>query len=326
MAWLHWTIPLIGLLFLFQRTTQLTSQQYHLIKSHRSWYDAQRFCRVKYTDLATVGNMDDNDELLTALGHDWTYSWIGLQKGGARRWMWSDGSGPASFYKWHDGEPSGDEWCVEISEKGGWNDLSCADTKGCVCYERQINGDKRYVYRSDARSWAYSLELCRSEHTDMAYINSEQDMADVIQTIKTWYGSIILEKKVWIGLFSDAWMWADGSQTSFRNWLAYKPDRENCAAVSVRYKGRWVDAQCNQENTFVCQGGLKVKKMVMRMMVRSDLNLTDSKIRDALLKELEARLRLRSVDDFILSWRSDRHGQVFQYYEELKEEVAETGC
>uniref|UniRef100_A0A3Q3E6V2 C-type lectin domain-containing protein n=1 Tax=Labrus bergylta TaxID=56723 RepID=A0A3Q3E6V2_9LABR len=116
----------------------------------------------------------------------------------------------------------------------------------------QINGDKRYVYYSDARSWAYSLELCRSEHTDMAYIKSEQDMADVIQIIKTWYGSIILEKKVWIGLFSDAWMWADGSQNSFRNWLVYKPDRENCAAFSVPYKGRWVDAQCNQENTFIC--------------------------------------------------------------------------
>uniref|UniRef100_A0A3Q3E9M7 C-type lectin domain-containing protein n=1 Tax=Labrus bergylta TaxID=56723 RepID=A0A3Q3E9M7_9LABR len=110
----------------------------------QTWYDAQKFCRVKYTDLATVGNMDDNDELLTALGHDWTYSWIGLQKGGARRWMWSDGSGPASFYKWNGGEPSGDEWCVELSEEGGWNDLSCEDTKGCVCYERESKTRKLF--------------------------------------------------------------------------------------------------------------------------------------------------------------------------------------
>uniref|UniRef100_A0A3Q3GUV0 C-type lectin domain-containing protein n=1 Tax=Labrus bergylta TaxID=56723 RepID=A0A3Q3GUV0_9LABR len=129
--------------FLIQQMSPLSTSmkpkqlQYHLINSQRSWYDAQKFCRVKYTDLATVGNMDDNDELLTALGHDWTYSWIGLQKGGARRWMWSDGSGPASFYKWNGGEPSGDECCVELSEKGGWNDLSCEDTKGCVCYERE---------------------------------------------------------------------------------------------------------------------------------------------------------------------------------------------
>uniref|UniRef100_A0A3Q3FGT1 C-type lectin domain-containing protein n=1 Tax=Labrus bergylta TaxID=56723 RepID=A0A3Q3FGT1_9LABR len=124
---------------MFQLFLPKASQQYHLINSQRSWYDAQKFCRVKYTDLATVGNMDDNDELLTVLGHDWTYSWIGLQKGGARRWMWSDGSGQ----------------------------------------------------RRSTSGMAVNL----------------------------------------------------------------RPDRENCAAFSVPYKGRWVDAQCNQENTFICQGG-----------------------------------------------------------------------
>ncbi|KAM6959833.1 macrophage mannose receptor 1 [Tautogolabrus adspersus] len=270
--------------------------------------------------------MDDNNELQKALGLDGTYSWIGLQKGSARRWVWSDGSGRVSFSKWNDGEPSGNEWCVELSEKGGWNDLSCDYTKGCVCYTRQDNGDKTYVYYSDALSWANSLALCRSKHTDMAYIKSEQDNADVIKIVKTWYGSFFLEKKVWIGLFSDAWMWADGSQTSFRNWLTNKQDRENCASVSGSYQGRWVDAQCNQENTFVCQGDLKVKKMVMRMMVRSDLNLTDSKISEGLLKELETGLRLQSVSDFTLSWRRNQNGQIFQRYEELEEEVADTGC
>uniref|UniRef100_A0A8D3CMS3 C-type lectin domain-containing protein n=1 Tax=Scophthalmus maximus TaxID=52904 RepID=A0A8D3CMS3_SCOMX len=51
----------------------------------------QSFCRVKYTDLATVNNMDDGRRLVDALGSRVTHTWIGLRRAGGDRWMWSDG-------------------------------------------------------------------------------------------------------------------------------------------------------------------------------------------------------------------------------------------
>ncbi|XP_034532643.1 macrophage mannose receptor 1-like [Notolabrus celidotus] len=297
-------------------------QQYHLINSYLTWYEAQAFCRVKYTDLATIDNMNDNSQLVEALGGHVPYSWIGLHKASTRRWMWSDGRGEPQFRKWLEGEPSGHEWCAELSEKGEWNDLSCGEAKGYVCYG---GGQNKYVYHSTAKNWFNSQQHCRSVHTDMAYINSDQDNSDVVNLFKTWHGGLVLEKKVWIGLFNDAWMWSDGGKNSFRNWLNNKEYRDNCAAVSSSYQGRWVDTPCNQKNTFVCQGGLKVKKMVMRMMVRSDVNLTDSVNSDALLKQFETRLKLQHLTDFTLSWRRGKDGLIFQRHEELEAKV-ETGC
>lgn len=115
-------------------------QQYHLIQSSLTWFEAQNFCRIKYTDLATVNSMHDKDRLVNTLGSHVTSSWIGLQRGGTRRWVWSDGRGSTHFTKWNDHEPNNnndDEWCGEMSETGPWNDIPCGEEKGFVCYERE---------------------------------------------------------------------------------------------------------------------------------------------------------------------------------------------
>lgn len=118
----------------------LASQQYHLIKRSLTWNEAQVFCRTKFTDLATVDNMDDQNQLVDTLGGQVTRSWIGLWKGWHKRWMWSDGSGTHHFTGWNDGEPNnvaGNEWCAEMSEGGKWNDIPCDEAKDFVCYERE---------------------------------------------------------------------------------------------------------------------------------------------------------------------------------------------
>uniref|UniRef100_A0A8D3DSE7 C-type lectin domain-containing protein n=1 Tax=Scophthalmus maximus TaxID=52904 RepID=A0A8D3DSE7_SCOMX len=113
-------------------------QQYHLMDGSRTWSDARSFCRVKYTDLATVNNMDDGRRLVDALGSRVTHTWIGLRRAGGDRWMWSDGSGTAHFTKWLDGEPNnsgGDEQCGEFDVT--WNDVidcSSKKIKATVCH------------------------------------------------------------------------------------------------------------------------------------------------------------------------------------------------
>ncbi|XP_067436308.1 uncharacterized protein [Thunnus thynnus] len=107
-------------------------------------------------------------------------------------------------------------------------------------------------------------------------------------------------------------MWSDGRETSFRYWLRDSHSWGDCASVAVSQQGRWVETQCNQKATFVCQGGLKVKKMVIRIKVRSGVDLTDSTVSSALLKKLEISLKHQSVTDFKLTWQNDKSGHVFQ--------------
>lgn len=114
------------------------SQRYRLINRSLSWYEAQSFCRLKYSDLATVNNMDDENKLVNTLGGHAMDSWIGLHRGGTHRWMWSDGRGRAYFTMWNKGEPNdvaGSEYCTEMSEKGPWNDIPCWEEKAFVCYD-----------------------------------------------------------------------------------------------------------------------------------------------------------------------------------------------
>ncbi|KAG7221489.1 hypothetical protein INR49_002464, partial [Caranx melampygus] len=291
---------------------------YHLIDRSLTWHEARSFCILKYTNLATVNNMYDLNRLVKMVGNRVAYAWIGLYKGGTDRWMWSDGSGRTFFTRWKEGEPNnvnGDEWCGEMSETGEWNDKSCGDEKVFVCYQRQANGQNSYTYYSEKKNWDNSQEHCRSQHTDLATVRSEAENSEIAGIIKGWIGSFVLPNYAWIGLFKDAWMWSDGKQASFRYWLKGSHHRGGCASVAVSQQGRWVEANCYKKKAFVCQGDLKVKKMVIRMKVRSDVDLTNSTVGDALLKKLETDLKHQSVTDFTLRWRRHKGGTVFQPHE-----------
>lgn len=118
-----------------------------------------------------------------------------------------------------------------------------------VCSGHQ-DGTETYVHYSDRKSWVNSQELCRSKHTDLAYVLTEKDNSDISD------GG---HRKVWIGLFRDAWVWSDGRGTSFRYWLSGTEKHGHCAAVSVSQEGRWVGANCKDKATFVCHGGESLK-------------------------------------------------------------------
>uniref|UniRef100_A0A673B084 C-type lectin domain-containing protein n=1 Tax=Sphaeramia orbicularis TaxID=375764 RepID=A0A673B084_9TELE len=66
---------------------------YYFINQSLTWSEAQNFCRVKHTDLATVNSMTHNEILVGIIERHLTNTWIGLTQGETRRWLWSDGIG-----------------------------------------------------------------------------------------------------------------------------------------------------------------------------------------------------------------------------------------
>ncbi|XP_039878716.1 C-type mannose receptor 2-like [Simochromis diagramma] len=98
-----------------------------------SWADARSYCRLHYTDLASVRNMTENQKI-DNLVPPGIRVWIGLFR---ESWKWTDGSN-SSFTYWKTNEPNGKngaETCVaaNLEENAKWEDWNCDSQKEFVC-------------------------------------------------------------------------------------------------------------------------------------------------------------------------------------------------
>ncbi|XP_072544675.1 macrophage mannose receptor 1-like [Salminus brasiliensis] len=93
---------------------------------------ARQYCRQHYTDLASIRNATENQQILNlAQGQD---VWIGLY----RTRLWSDQS-DSTYENWLSGEPNnsgGNEHCTTmwLWYSGLWNDSPCGFAYPFVCY------------------------------------------------------------------------------------------------------------------------------------------------------------------------------------------------
>ncbi|KAK2833959.1 hypothetical protein Q5P01_017848 [Channa striata] len=110
--------------------TQDSSSGFILVNESMSWTNAQQYCRLHHTDLASVRNQAENDRMTTMLQHE--YTWIGLYRDS---WKWSDGS-PLTVSNWDlDNPPSATSIgiCV-VSKFGKWKSRDCRSQSNFACF------------------------------------------------------------------------------------------------------------------------------------------------------------------------------------------------
>uniref|UniRef100_A0A672NSQ7 C-type lectin domain-containing protein n=1 Tax=Sinocyclocheilus grahami TaxID=75366 RepID=A0A672NSQ7_SINGR len=109
----------------------VNSYVFYFIPDKMTWTEAQTYCRKHHTDLATVNDQTDLDELLKTLPKGFKSNiWIGLYRMNAKApWVFSDGSS-SLFRPWISGQPNnsgGYQHCVYTDPDGYWNDWQCTD-------------------------------------------------------------------------------------------------------------------------------------------------------------------------------------------------------
>ncbi|XP_059921389.1 macrophage mannose receptor 1-like [Gadus macrocephalus] len=295
------TRVLICLLFSGVCFTSAGLDKYVLVEEDKTWYEAQEYCRSRNGDLASVTNMEDLNQLsdMTAV-----QSWIGLNDFNRKTmdlypnsWRWSTQTRSRSGYmNFKSGEPnnlSGREECVKTGTDGTWSDYNCSALYHFVCFSGSSN-TKTYHLIEQTLSWESAKSYCRTNYTDLAMIENEEENQKVLSNITT---------SAWIGLFRVPWTFSDGTNSSFRHWWGWEPNNlyngQLCASV---YGGGFTDKRCTRTFPFICSAKIGRKYSRIKIMIESNLDLTNHNTKDNILLQLSASLTRAGRTDFNLSW------------------------
>ncbi|XP_073670281.1 C-type mannose receptor 2-like [Paramisgurnus dabryanus] len=239
---LYFSVLLIALCSL----SECIQRRYHHINMNKTWTEAQRYCRENYTDLATVNNMNDMNQLMKSVDNSLTrLVWIGLNRSSVYKWKWSLGD-PVKYTNWYR-DSNGPDDCVYMRD-GSWRHQDCNTNMRFICYNESSKG---FIIDGSSVSWRDAQIFCRQHHTDLTSVRNQTENQQIQKIMNDKH-----IPEVWIGLFSDSWEWSDESKSGFRYWRSDQPDNrggsEDCTAVSVTEQAQWHDAPCSFSQTFVC--------------------------------------------------------------------------
>ncbi|XP_049338834.1 macrophage mannose receptor 1-like isoform X12 [Astyanax mexicanus] len=234
--------------------------QFYLVNERKNWTEAQKYCREKYTDLATIENQEEMDAVKSAVNGSSDYVWIGLRlnpKVNPISWIWSDGSN-FSYSNWVHGQPNnhvGDN-CVQLrTEYGyGWDDVFCYSPFQFICYKEQVSA---LVLIKEKKTWWEALRYCRENHVDLVSVHTEG--------IQRWVETVARNAStdnVWVGLRHTCaqgfWFWVSGSTICYQNWAPGNgtgvedcSNGERSGAVQSGSK-QWISLLENQTLNFIC--------------------------------------------------------------------------
>ncbi|XP_067256514.1 macrophage mannose receptor 1-like [Chanodichthys erythropterus] len=240
------TLYFILLLIALCSVSECVQRQYYFINVQKSWTEAQRYCREKYTDLATVDNMNDMNEVKRVSANPNNFVWIGLKKTSVDEWQWSSGD-PALYLNWSTGQPDGrDEECA-VMKNGQWSDVSCSNSQTFICN----NTNTGIVFVNQMKNWRDAQSYCRQNHIDLVSVRNRNEN----QQLQKFINDNHISGDVWIGLFRVSWQWSDQSDSLFRYWRSGEPNNagvDNCAAITSNALRDWDDVSCYTNFPFVC--------------------------------------------------------------------------
>ncbi|XP_058638958.1 secretory phospholipase A2 receptor [Onychostoma macrolepis] len=291
---------------------QQSINMYYFVSELKTFAEAQLYCRATYTDLATIENTDDLDKLQT---DQVTYrgAWIGLMETGLFHWHWALADrrfykvGEMKYRNWAQFEPDDglNQDCVIMTYKGLFQNTNCLMLFNLICYDANST-EQRYIYISFLYTWREAQRYCRQYHTDLVSVRNLDENNQIMKLIP-------MLGFAYIGLFKDDFVWSDGSTSSFRNWDLLQPDfLGECVALTDRKF--WKTELCGKLKPFFCyRSAASMKRQILRLEVKSPLNVNDPDMQTSILAEIQQRLQKLGVTNVTkLEWRAAANRMVFQ--------------
>ncbi|XDV47022.1 hypothetical protein PO909_016773 [Leuciscus waleckii] len=233
-------------------------RHYVFVKESKTWAEAQRYCRDKYIDLATIENDQQTNQLINTFKDDSIdLAWIGLYDD-LNSWKWTleDSDffkvGEKDFRNWFklDQVNNGGQYMYVYMYSGMWYTTVWYSELPFICYDGRMNASASYVFVSQYKNWTEAQSYCREHHTDLVSIRNETENYRVQSLVPYDYYS------VWIGLYRTRY-WSDQSNSSFNNWRTGQPDSTgSCTVVSFSNSGKWTDEFCFSRYPFICYSAL----------------------------------------------------------------------
>uniref|UniRef100_H2M2Z5 C-type lectin domain-containing protein n=1 Tax=Oryzias latipes TaxID=8090 RepID=H2M2Z5_ORYLA len=186
-----------------------TSERFYFIKEVKTWFEAQRFCRDKHTDLVS-GLQQLRDEQLnkTIDSKSFDFVYIGLFNDD---WEWSNGSS-FSFRQWDENnyDDKDDHNYTMLTQSGMSKTKN--NNKPFFCYEHVI-------LIKENRSWEEALYYCRHHHHDLVTITNMDEQRWVQEKTKNASSPF-----VWTGLRYTCtlgfWFWVSDEVVHYKNWAS----------------------------------------------------------------------------------------------------------
>ncbi|XP_047658892.1 macrophage mannose receptor 1-like isoform X2 [Tachysurus fulvidraco] len=237
--------------FVCYEENNTSTNKYVFINNNMSWYDAQTYCREKYTDLVSVRNQTENDEIWSVINVSHSpVVWIGLFNDS---WYWSDQSN-STFRYWRSDKPSGSLICAALSESEQryWTDVNCTEKLPFICRENKV------ILIKENLTWWEALTYCRNHHHDLVSVRTEE--------MQLWVKEVTLNastERVWLGLHHDCvqrvWFWVVGSIICYQGrapengtWNEDCSHEKRSGAVQSGGEQKWIELPESRKLNFIC--------------------------------------------------------------------------
>ncbi|KAI4798575.1 hypothetical protein KUCAC02_021942 [Chaenocephalus aceratus] len=302
--------------------SSFVDRQYYFVDEMKNMTEAQRYCREKYTDLATVHSMELVKLLKDRFRSNTSKAWIGLHDD-RDTWSWSLSNTSFNYFAQTSDSGRREHCTLNSSVDELWDAAGCEEHFNAICFDVSGSSVTFVFTKISSMNWTEAQSYCRAHHTDLV------SMRQISENQKTYedpqlqiQAPVSVQERVlaWaparVSLYRDPWKWSDGFQSSFRYWARGHPHSENCVAA-LSNGGIWVTRKCKSRIPFICYTHLTISKQVIKLRVKNNanLNLNDEAVQKEIMVQIKKKLGLG--DNAELMWRTQQDGQVFHKEDEL---------
>ncbi|XP_059169016.1 C-type mannose receptor 2-like [Physella acuta] len=253
-----------------------TKHCYYLQKNESTWREAQRFCYIFGSNLASLHSEEEIAFLNTKLFGKFQTLWIGFYTPFQDdNWKWFDGT-DAKFTSWVAGQPKvyTEDCAATYVTTGKWHDFHCDTKLYSICKMAVLqstvqNGTSEcpnkswfkstqycyFIYKRQLK-WTEAQEYCSAVGANLASLHSEEEIAFIRPQMN---GNAYYH---WIGLHrasNGKWQWIDETEIKFTRWDSGQPQLSivSCAATHTTLD-KWSSEPCFTQKNGLCKKVLAV--------------------------------------------------------------------